>query len=62
VTIELDEEEFAGGGAYLFSTVLERFLGASVSLNSFARLEARSSLRKDPLGQWPPRSGHQPLL
>lgn len=62
VTLELDEEEYAGGGAYLFAVVLERFLGASVSLNSFSRLEARSSLRRDPLGSWPPRSGQQPLI
>jgi len=62
VTLELDEEEYAGGGAYLFAAVVERFLGASVSLNSFSRLEARSSLRREPLGSWPPRSGRQPLI
>ncbi|MFW5905059.1 MAG: type VI secretion system baseplate subunit TssF, partial [bacterium] len=34
VEVEFDEENFAGGGVYLFASVLERFLGRFVSLNS----------------------------
>src|SRR5204862_3896608 len=31
VDIEFDEEQFAGGGVYLFASLLERFLGLYVS-------------------------------
>jgi len=62
VEVELDEEQFAGGGAYLFASVLERFLGLYASLNSFSALTARSRQRRRPLGEWTPRSGWRSLL
>ncbi len=62
VEITLDEQQFAGGGLYLFASVLDRFLGSYVGMNSFSRLTAHSTLRKEPLGTWPPRSGTQDLL
>ena len=62
VGIEFDEDEFAGGGVLLFAAVLERFLGRFVSLNSFSVLEARSQQRKQPIREWPPRSGSRALL
>lgn len=62
VAIELDEEQFAGGGAYLFASVLERFLGMYASLNSFSALTATTRQRRRPLGQWAPRSGWKALL
>ena len=40
VEMELDEEQFVGGGVYLFASVIERFLGLYVSLNSFSQLVA----------------------
>ena len=38
VEMEFDEEQFVGGGVYLFATVLEYFLGLYVSMNSFSQL------------------------
>ena len=35
VEIEFDEEQFTGGGVFLFASVLERFLGLYASINSF---------------------------
>jgi type VI secretion system protein ImpG len=62
VEVEFDEEQFVGGGAYLLAAVLERFLGAYASLNSFIQLQARSRQRRRPLRLWPPRSGWKTLV
>jgi type VI secretion system protein ImpG len=62
VDIELDEQQFAGGSAYLFAAVLDRFLAGYASMNSFTQLTARSNLRKEPMDVWPPRSGSQVLV
>jgi type VI secretion system protein ImpG len=62
VQLELDEEQFVGGGAYLFARVIEYFLGLYVSMNSFSQLVARTKQRREVLGQWPPRAGHKILL
>ncbi len=62
VHMELDEEQFVGGGAYLFASVLECFLGLYVSLNSFSQLVATSLQRKEVLREWPPRAGSQMLI
>jgi type VI secretion system protein ImpG len=62
VEIELDEEQFTGGGIFLFGTVLERFLGLYASINSFTVLAAKSRQRKRPVHEWPARAGWKPLL
>ena len=62
IEIEFDEEQFAGGGAYLFASLLERFLGLYVSMNSFTILAARTSQRKEPFRAWPPRTGNRVLV
>jgi type VI secretion system protein ImpG len=62
VRLEFDEEQFAGGGVYLFASVIERFLGLYVSLNSFSVLEAQTRQRKEVLKEWPPRAGARMLL
>lgn len=62
VEIEFDESQFAGGGLYLFASVLERFLGLYASLNSFCVLAARSQQRRGLLREWAPRAGWKPLL
>ncbi len=62
VELEFDEEQFVGGGVYLFSAVLERFLANYASLNSFTQLTARTIQRKEPLRQWPPRAGQKILV
>jgi len=62
VDLTFDEELFAGGGVFLFSAVLEYFLGLYASMNSFSQLVARSLQRKEVIRQWPPRAGQKVLL
>jgi type VI secretion system protein ImpG len=62
VEMELDEQSFAGGGAHLFTAVLDRFLAGYCSINSFSQLVVRTSRRKEEIAQWPPRAGNQALL
>lgn len=62
VEVDFDEEQFAGGGVYLFASLLERFLGLYVSMNSFCILAARTAQRKELLREWPPRAGSKTLL
>ena len=61
VEIELDEEEFVGGGVYLFASVIERFLGLYASLNSFTQLVVRTKQKREVLREWKPRTGHRIL-
>jgi type VI secretion system protein ImpG len=60
VTIEFDEEKYAGTGVYLFASVLERFLGLYATINSFTQLLARTP--EGLLKKWPPRSGEHQIL
>jgi type VI secretion system protein ImpG len=62
VEMELDEENFVGGGAYLFASVIENFLGLYVTLNSFSQLGVKTRQRKEVLKLWPPRAGRKILL
>jgi len=62
VEIEFDEEQFAGGGVYLFASLLERFLGLYVTMNSFTILAASTRQRKEPFRPWPPRTGNRVLV
>jgi type VI secretion system protein ImpG len=62
VEIEFDEDQFVGGGTFLFAAVLERFLGHYVSMNSFSQLVARTLQRKEVMREWQPRSGEKILL
>jgi type VI secretion system protein ImpG len=61
-TIELDEDKYVGTGAYLFASVLERFLGWYVSINSFSQMVARLKGQEGILKKWPPRAGELSLL
>jgi hypothetical protein len=62
VDMEFDEEQFVGGGVFLFAAVLECFLGLYVSMNSFSQLCAVTRQRKETLKLWPPRAGRKILL
>jgi type VI secretion system protein ImpG len=62
VELELDEDQFVGGGIYLFASVIERFLGLSASLNSFTQLAVSTPQRKGALQEWPPRTGRKILV
>ncbi|MEW6730067.1 MAG: type VI secretion system baseplate subunit TssF [Acidobacteriota bacterium] len=61
-TIEFNEEQYVGSGIFLFASVLERFLGLYVSMNSFNQLVIRSKQREGNIKRWPPRTGQQILL
>src|SRR5258708_15938585 len=52
VEMDIDEEQFVGGGAYLFGAVLEHFLGTYASLNSFSPLVPRPTQRRRLINQW----------
>jgi type VI secretion system protein ImpG len=62
IDLQLDEDQFVGGGAYLFASILERFLGLSASLNSFTQLVVTSLQRKEVMYEWPPRAGRRILV
>ena len=59
VELELDEEKFAGGSAFLFASVLDRFFGLYCSVNSFTQLRVSTQQRKGVVWQRPLRSGEQ---
>jgi type VI secretion system protein ImpG len=62
IEMEIDEDQFTGGGAFLFASVLERFFGMSASLNSFTQLSVTTPQRKEGLHEWQPRSGRKILI
>jgi len=62
IEMEIDEDQFAGGGAFLFACILERFFGQSASLNSFTQLRVTTPQRKEGLHEWEPRSGRKLLI
>jgi type VI secretion system protein ImpG len=62
ISLELDEENFAGGASYLFGCVLERFLGLYVTANSFTQLQIVSSQTRKESAKWAPRSGSSVLV
>src|SRR5205807_3587453 len=57
VAIRLNEDLFAGGGVFLFASVLERFFGLYASMNSFSQLTVYTTQRKEVVKEWPPRAG-----
>jgi type VI secretion system protein ImpG len=62
IEMELDEDQFTGGGAFLFCAVLERFFALTASLNSFTQLSVTTPQRKEGFYEWEPRSGRRLLV
>lgn len=62
VSVELDEAQFIGAGAFLFASVLERFLGLYASVNSFSQFVVSTRQREGVLKRWAPRAGEQIVL
>ncbi|QWV94604.1 type VI secretion system baseplate subunit TssF [Geomonas oryzisoli] len=62
VTVVFDEEKYVGSGVYLFVSILERFLGQYVSVNSFVQLVAIGACNNAIIKRWPPRAGDRVLL
>ena len=62
VTVEFDEEQYAGSSVFLFSAVLERFLALYTTLNSATRLLVKSKQSGGYLKRWPFRSGERAVV
>lgn len=62
VDMEMDEAHFPSGGAYLFSAVIDHFLGLYCTMNSFTQLTVRAEPRKEALYTCLPRAGSQVLM
>ena len=62
VTLRLDPQKYIGLGAFLFASVLERFLPLYATINSFTRLVAERSEDGRTIRTWPPRAGETPLV
>jgi type VI secretion system protein ImpG len=61
VRLCFDESRYVGSGVFLFGSVLEKFLGLYVSVNSFSEMVAETKQRGI-LKRWRPRAGYQILL
>lgn len=62
ISLRLDENRFAGSGAFLLAAVLERFFGYLAPINAFTQLVASSLQREEVLKRWPPRAGQRTLV
>ncbi len=62
VALEFDEQKYVGTGAFLFASVLERFLGLYASINSFSQLVGKTKQGEGYFKKWPPRAGELPLV
>ena len=61
IDTEFDEDQFAGSGAFLMASVLNRFFGLYSAVNSFTQLRVTTRQRKGVVWAWPPRTGEQIL-
>lgn len=61
ISLRLNEDNFVGGSAFLFASLLECFFSQYVSLNSFTQLCATSDQGRE-IGRWPPRIGKKIVL
>jgi type VI secretion system protein ImpG len=50
------------GAAYLFASVIDRFLGLYATINSFTRLTATMRGQAEPVAAFPARLAERPLL
>jgi type VI secretion system protein ImpG len=59
VKVAFDRSKYVGSSSFLLASVLERFFGAHVSINSFSQLVMIDGQREV---RWPPRAGEKTLL
>lgn len=62
IDIAFDPERYAGVGAFLLASVLDKFLGLYASINSFTRLSTRMRNAPEPFKVWPYRAGEQIIV
>ncbi|WP_347557940.1 type VI secretion system baseplate subunit TssF [Robbsia sp. KACC 23696] len=60
ITLQFDEDAFAGSSPLLLGAVLSRFFAMHTSVNAFVRVNARG--REERWRSWPAMAGLQPLL
>ena len=60
LTLTIDEDPFAGAGAFLLGLVLESFFARHVSLNTFTETVLHSVQRGE-IARWTPRPGERPV-
>ena len=56
IVLDVDELQFQGASAFLFGSVMERFLARHVSINAFTETVLRSTARGE-IMRWMPRCG-----
>lgn len=62
LTMTIDEDQYTTCGAYLFSSVIERFMGLYSGINSFVETRVRSRQRDKAICHFPARMGEAPLV
>jgi type VI secretion system protein ImpG len=62
VRLVVDEESYVGTGLHLFASMLDRFFGLYVHINSFTKLTLISARTRQPLITCPPRNGATALV
>jgi len=63
ITLEFDEDLYAGSGAFLLGAVLRQFFALYASVNSFTQLVmTRTAQREGEWKRWPPLAGYQPVI
>ena len=62
ITVEFDQDRFAGNSIYLFASILERFFALYCSINSFTKMIATTKGKKKIIKSWQPRTGYKTLL
>jgi len=62
VTLTFEPGLIDRGAAYLFASVIDRFLGLYATINSFTRLRAEMRGQDEPVASFPARLAERPLL
>lgn len=62
VTLEFDEDLYAGSSAFLLASVLNHFFALYASIHSFTQLVIKSDQREGIWKRWPPMAGEQIVL
>jgi type VI secretion system protein ImpG len=62
LTFTLNEDNYAGAGAFLFGSVLAKFLGLASGINSFVETVIESKQRGGALAHFPPCLSEEPRL
>jgi len=62
ITLEFDENQYAGSSPFLLASVLNHFFALYASVNSFTQLVIQSEQREGVWKRWPPTAGEQFVL